>query len=427
MKRFWIGGRAAAALTLCAALASPLFAQVSTPLGGGDGKTAPTPAAPAANAPVSDVPDDYKLDVGDMVAIDVRRHEAVSRTLRIPADGNIRLNRLTNPIPAKGKTCTELAEVITKRLQDEGKLVLRPGQVSVSVHEMRIRRIYVRGNAGRNGDFDLKPGWRVTELIAVAGGVTNPDRVMGRLLNPARPEPLKFDVGKVLKNPDAPENVALMEGDTLTLDVPPNKRFYVKGEGPRGVHELDERFGLRQALVQIGFNPSNAGGDLANAVLIRHTVPGDPNSEVMRVPVNILTLMTDPNSQEIPLRDLDTLEIPVSQNFIYIFGQLAVPRKFFLPQDRKTYLIDIMSMGDTTGRAKIDDIKIWRNENGKPVQRSYKFGKYLANADPKQNPEILPGDVVFVPDVKRGDAVGNVWTAWGFYGILQSLIPGIRP
>ena len=86
-----------------------------------------------------------------------------------------------------------------------------------------------------------------------------------------------------------------------------------------------------------------------------------------------------------------------------------------------------MSMGDTTGKAKIDDIKIWREENGKRVQHTYKFGKYLANADTKQNPEILPGDIIFVPDVKRSDPIGNIWTAWGFYGILQTIVPGVRP
>lgn len=427
MKHFPQTSRAAAVLALCVALTSAVFAQASEPLGGGDGKDKPATTTSATNTPAPDVPDDYKLDVGDSIIIDVRRHEAVSRNLRIPADGTIRLIRLMNPISAKGKTCAELADIISQRLQSEGKLVLRPGQVTVSVSAMRMRWLYVRGNAGKNGDFDLRPGWRITELIAVSGGVPNPERVTVRLLNPARPAPLKIDLSNILNNPDAAENVHLQEGDTLTLDLPRNKRFYVKGEGPRGAYELDERFGLRQALVQIGFSPTNATGDLGHAIIIRHSVPGDPNSEVVRTPVNIYTLLTDPSAEEIPLRDLDTLEIPISQNFVYIFGQIAVGKKLYLPQDRKTYLVDIMAMGDTTGRAKIDDIKIWRTENGKYVQHSYKFGKFLANADAKQNPEILAGDMIFVPDVKRSDPISNIWTAWGLYGILQTIAPGIRP
>jgi protein involved in polysaccharide export with SLBB domain len=362
-----------------------------------------------------------------VVSIDVRRHEGVSRTLRVPADGNIRLPRLKSAIPARGKTCAELADLVTERLQSEGKLVLRPGQVSVNVSEMRVRRIYVRGNAGKNGDFDLRPGWRVTELVAVIGGVPNPDRVTARLYNPARPAPVKVNMLSALDDPTSPDNVMLVEGDTLTIELPRAKRFYVKGEGPRGVYELDERFGLRQALVQIGFTPANSGGDLKHAILIRRATPGDPNSEEVRTPVDIYALMSDPKTPEIALQDLDTLEIPVSLRFVYVFGETSVPRKFLLPEDRPTFLMDVMSMGGTTGRAKIDDIKIWRGEGQERKQMTFKFGKYLANGDPKQNPEVYPGDVIFVPDVKRADPVNTIWTAWGLYGIMQTLIPGIRP
>ncbi|GAB4451528.1 MAG: hypothetical protein OHK0029_00860 [Armatimonadaceae bacterium] len=411
------------------------WAQVSAPLNGGNTGSsgnsgtgaAVVPPEPSAATPTPDVPADYRLDIGDVIAIDVRRHEGVSRNLRIPADGRIRLPRLMSAIEARGKTCPELADIITARLQEEGKLVLRPGQVSVIVTEMRTRRIYVRGNAGRSGDFDLKPGWRITELMAVIGGVPNPERVQARLLNPERSEPLKINLNAALENPASEENIALREGDTLTLDLPRNKRFYVKGEGPRGMYELDERFGLRQALVQIGFNVSGATGDLRHSTLIRRSVPGDPNSEPIRVPVNLYTLLTNPDAEEIPLDDMDTLEIPISNRFVYVFGQTSAPKRFPMPEDRKLYLIDIMSFGDTSARAKIDDIKIWREEDGKKVQKTYKFGKFLADGDPKQNPEIREGDIVFVPDVKRADAMGTVWNAWGVFGILSTLVPGLRP
>lgn len=428
--------RFAASLSgICAVLAlvlAPASAQVSGPLGGTPGAGKPAQGAPqetpitTAPAP-ADVPADYKLDIGDMISVDVRRHESVSRMQRIPADGNIRLPRLQNPIPARDKTCSELADLIAERLQSEGKLVIRPGQVSVIVSEMRVRRIYVRGNAGRNGDYDLKPGWRITELVAVSGGVTNPDRITARLFNPARPAPLKINLMGALDNPASADNVSLVEGDTLTIELPRNKRFYVKGEAPRGMYELDERFGLRQALVQIGFTTNNSAGDMKHAILIRHATPGDPNSEEVRVPVDVYALMTDPQAKDIPLQDLDTLEVPVSTRFVYVYGQTSIPKRILLQEDRKTYLMDIMSMGDTSGRARIDDIKVWRGEGENKKQMTFKFGKYLANGDAKQNPEIFPGDIIYVPDVKRVDPVGTVWTAWGLYGIISTLMPGIRP
>jgi protein involved in polysaccharide export with SLBB domain len=408
-------------------------AQVSAPLGGGDGK-APRTADIAAETPGPDrlsstpieVPEDYRLDTGDTVSVEVLRHSDATRTLRIPADGMIRLPRLTRPVPARGRTCADLGADLTGRLVTEGKLVLRPGQVSVMVTEMRVRRVYVRGSAGRNGDYDLKNGWRVTELVAVSGGVPNPERVTARLLNPERPAPLVIDLNRVLANPDASDNVMLREGDTLSLDLPKNKRLLIKGEGPRGMHELDERFGLRDALVQLSFSTNGATGALRQATLIRHTVPGDPNSAETRIPVDLYTLLTDESAPDVPVQDLDTLDIPVSERYVFIYGEIAAPRKFFLPEDRPTYLTDIMALGSTSGKAKIDDVKIMRVVAGQRVIKGYQFGKFLSNGDPKNNPEIQPQDIIFIPDVKRPDYVSNVWTAWGLFGIVQALIPGTR-
>ena len=412
---------------------TPLTPAAPPPAGTTLPATTPLPASletpKAPTTPIA-VPDDYKVDIGDMININVTRHDDVTRNLRIPADGALRLPRLVKPIQAKGKTCSELVDLITERLRDEGKLVLRPGQVSVTVMEMRVRHIYVRGSLGRNGDFDLKPGWRITELVAVMGGVPNPDRVTVRLFNPERPAPVKINLDAVLNNPNSPDNIALREGDTLTLELPHNKRLYLKGEGPKGVFELDERFGLRQALIQMGVGPTSVGGDLRRCVLLRRSIPGDPNSEQTHIPVDVFALLTDEKTADVPLQDLDTLDIPLSNRFVYVFGKTSVPKKFVLqelPNGQKTRLSDVMALGDTALTAKIDDIKISRKENGQLVQRRYKFGKFLENGDEKQNPEIMPGDFIVVPDVKRTDPVNAIWTGWGFYSILQTIIPGIRP
>lgn len=240
----------AALPSVAGAQTTPAPSSAPAPAPSGGTTTPATTPIPATVAPdtekprtPADVPEDYRVDIGDLVSVNVTRHDDVCRTLRIPADGRLRLPRLEKAIAAKGKTCSELADLIAERLRDEGKLVLRPGQVTVTVVEMRVRRIYVRGNAApRNGDFDLKPGWRITELVAVLGGVQNPERITARLFNPDRPKPVPVNLNAALTKPDSAENVALLEGDTLTLELPHNKRFYVKGEGPRGAFELDERF-----------------------------------------------------------------------------------------------------------------------------------------------------------------------------------------
>jgi protein involved in polysaccharide export with SLBB domain len=360
---------------------------------------------PTSVPSVATVPADYRLDSDDVILVEVNRHADVTRQVRIAPDGHLRLSRLERPVPVRGLTCAELVAELTQRLTDEGKLRLRPGQVQVVVLSPRPRRLYVRGNAIPGRELDLKNGWRISELLAEIGGVPQPDRVIARLTNPHRPGQQTVDLSAIMADPSSPANIALTEGDLLTIDLPARKRLFVKGEGPRGVHDIDERFGLRQALVQLGFSYRDATGDLRKATLLRRTVPGDPNSPQTTIPVDLYTLLTSDAQPDLALQDLDTLDIPLSQKFVYVYGELGGPRRHVLPEDRPTFLRDIVAMGGGwTGNAKIGSIVVYRPDpSGGGSRTEYDFGKYLKDFKPERNPEIQPGDIVVVPSNRRPD------------------------
>lgn len=363
------------------------------------------PIPPLPSAPLS-VPTDYKLDTDDVVQIEVDRHGYLNRAVRVPIDGALRMPRLLTPVPVRGLTCAELATKLTEALQKEGKLRLRPGQVQVALVGTRIRRIYVRGNATWGRDLDLKNGWRVTELLTLLGGIPQPDRITVRLLNPNRPAPLTLDIAGILKSPDHPQNILLMEGDTLTMDQPLRKRLFIKGEGPRGLHEIDERFGVRAVLTQFGYTVTNASGDLRHVLLKRKSIPGDVSSPETTTKLDLYALLTDETIPEVPLQDLDTLEIPASLDFVYVWGELGGSRKYPIPQDRKMYLQDVMANASvTTGQARIGAIKIARlGPDGKyTLLGEFDWGKYLKDFKPERNPEIKPQDLVYVPSVRHAD------------------------
>lgn len=378
----------------------------------------------AAAAPAPIVPDNYKLDTDDTVQIDVARHVDVSRSVRIPTDGNIRLPRLLKPVVARGKTCAELADLLSSRLKSEGKLVIRPGQVSVAVTGLRTRRIFVRGSAVGGKIYDLKNEDRISEVVAVIGGVTQPERLTTVITGPLRPTPVPVNLDAALNMPGSPENLRLLEGDTLTIDSPRRIRLFIEGEGPRGVKEFDQRYGLKQMMVEVGFTANGATGDLRKARIRRKTDPLDPGSSDTYLPVDLLRVMTD-DSYDVKMQDMDTLQIPVSEQFIYVFGEIAGPRKVFLPQDRKWFLSDVVAnSGGTSAQAKIGSINVIRTAQGKPSAKSYDFGKYLKNLDSAQNPEMQAGDLIYVPNVKRAD-VGSIWTTFGLFNLVRSIFPVI--
>ncbi len=409
------------ALAAVSAASVPAGAQTATPLP----VTAPAldGSAPGA-APNPVVPDDYRLDTEDMILVDVARHTDISRPIRIPTDGTIRLPRLLTPIPARGKTCAELADMISRRLVSEGKLVIRPGQVTVAVSSLRVRRVFVRGSAIGGKVYELKNGDRISEVVAAIGGVIQPERLTASVSGPQRETPISVSLDTALSTPDSLDNIALLEGDTLTIDAPRRIRLFIEGEGPRGLKEFDSRYGLKQMLVEIGFSASGAGGDLRKARIRRKTDPMDPASEDKYLPVDLLRVLTD-DTHDVKIQDMDTLQIPVSENYIYVFGEIGGPRKVFLPQDKKWYLADVVANSGGTGpQAKIGSIKVIRLVDGRPVAKSYDFGKYLKDLELKHNPEIQVGDLVHVPNVKRPD-VGSVWTTFGLFNLVRSIFPSI--
>ena len=370
----------------------------------------------------------YRLDTGDTVSISVERHPDVSRTVPLLSDAAVVLPRVAKPIPARGMTCAALAEAVHRALNTPANFRLTPGQVTVSLVTGRMRRVFVRGNAITGRDVDLKNGWRVTELVAVLGGIPQPDRVHVTLTNAKRPSPITVDLDAALASEASLANIALMEGDTVVVNGPRNKILFVQGEGPRGRHEVDERYTLKQALVQLGISQNNASGELRKATLTRHTVPGDVTSPTTRTPIDLIEILTSPETDH-DLRDNDTIEIPLSQRFYFVWGELGGARKRVLPEDRKTYLLDVMSDSGntTTGQAKIGAIEIHRGgEQAKQEILRVDYGKFLGTSEARYNPEILPGDLVIVPNVKRVDAVGTIWTSFGLYNLARTFLPGLR-
>jgi protein involved in polysaccharide export with SLBB domain len=390
--------------------------QVSSPLGGGDAAVISPPVAGDAFA---SVPADYRLDIGDVINVSVLRHPDVGGSFTIPADGTIRLARLRAPVNVRFKTCGEVARALAEGWR--GVFVLRPGAVNVSVAAARVRRIYVRGNAVKGGDYDLKPDWRVSELVAILGGVPQPERVTAQIINARRPAPLTIDLNAALNTPGSDQNVSLLEGDTLLIDAPKTVRLLVYGEGPKGQHEVDNRYGLRRALTQLAYSTNNATGSLRDARLYRKAVPGDPNSDEEMIPVDLVKLMAS-EAPEIPLRDMDLLVIPPTERYVYIFGE-AGTRKQLLPEDRKTFLADVLAPGGTSAQARIGDIGILREVNGTPTRFTVDFGRYLKSLDPKHNPEILPRDIVYVPKASR-IGPGDIFNGWGVFNIFRTIFAG---
>lgn len=229
----------------------------------------------------SAVEPDYILGPEDSISIVVLRHPELNVSWAvIPSDGKV-VVPIAGEIVAAGKTrsqlAKEIAEVLRPRIADP--------EVSVMLDIPRIRRVYVMGavptlpiapsrpvplgNSQQTGPglppgvIDLKPGWRVTELLAAAGGLTIPPQFAAARLLRQSGKILNLDLVKILAAPDSPENVAIEIGDVLTVLPSVITGAYVIGRVVKpGFYQFGAGAGVAQAI-------RSAGGPQAGVELTR--------------------------------------------------------------------------------------------------------------------------------------------------------------
>jgi len=166
----------------------------------------PAKAVAAARADAA-VPDaGYRLGPGDVVDVQVWREHEISGEHEIDARGELRHALLGN-VPAAGLTVDELAETLRARLARD---FLRDPRVSVALVSSARRKAWVIGAVGRPGQYPVKPGTRLLDLLFAAGGLGLDAGATARFYRMGAPAP-----GQPLG--DLSENRAVEPGDVLVV------------------------------------------------------------------------------------------------------------------------------------------------------------------------------------------------------------------
>lgn len=129
-----------------------------------------TTAAVTADRPPAAAPsarhDDYRLQAGDKLRVEVYKDAQLSQSVQIRPDGKITLP-LVGDIAALGVTPIELRERLTVALKD---YVNNP-VVTVIVVEATAPTAYVVGEVNHPGPVTLQPNMTVLQALSVAGGL----------------------------------------------------------------------------------------------------------------------------------------------------------------------------------------------------------------------------------------------------------------
>jgi polysaccharide export outer membrane protein len=112
------------------------------------------------------VPQEYRLNTGDVVSVRVYGGDEEIRVERVRLDGAGTLVLPFGDFKVQGRTTREVEAEITERVK--GRLLRNP-RVSVNIDE--YRPFFVDGQVGRPGAYPYQPGLTVRKAITIAGGL----------------------------------------------------------------------------------------------------------------------------------------------------------------------------------------------------------------------------------------------------------------
>jgi polysaccharide export outer membrane protein len=260
-------GRAATSFLLAIAVAAAALARTQAP--------------PSENAPQDPPLSAVQLGPGDVLGIEVLGVEELSRSLRVQADGTIKLP-VVGVLQVAGLVPRQVEALLARALEDR-RLVNEPA-VSVFVEEYVSQGVMVRGAVVKPGDYQIVGGKTLFDVLFEAGGIAEGARevVIIRKDEEGRRERLTVDAVRLYVEGDLAADVDLVPGDIVMVSRGRRAQIFVTGAVSRqGAIEFDESqpFTVLQAITAAGGSGERA--KLANVHVLRRMPDGSVKTFVI--------------------------------------------------------------------------------------------------------------------------------------------------
>lgn len=194
--------------------------------GGAWAQTRPAAVDPGANLPA------LRVGPNDLLAVSVYDSPELTRTLRVGADGMIRLPMLKRRVKAEGLLPAELETVLADALRAE-QLLVDPA-VTVTIAEYNSRPVSVAGAVRSPVTFQAAGPVTLLEALARAGGLSpeaGPEILVSRMRAAEGGEPSalveRIPVKALIDAADPEMNLRLAGGEEIR--VPEVGKVYVVG------------------------------------------------------------------------------------------------------------------------------------------------------------------------------------------------------
>jgi polysaccharide biosynthesis/export protein len=199
---------------------------------------------------------DYRLAAGDAIRITVFQNNDLMLETRVSESGAINYP-LVGSIRIGGLSIDAAEKKIAQGLR-EGGFVKQP-QVNIQLLAIRGNQVSVLGLVNKPIRFPLETSTRVSDAIALAGGVapTGSDTAVITGIRDGQAYRKEVDVPSLFIKENSPDNLILQGGDVVYVQRAPV--FYLYGEAQRpGSYRIERGMTVQQALA-LGGGPTARG------------------------------------------------------------------------------------------------------------------------------------------------------------------------
>ena len=226
-----------------AAATSPGAAPRATAPAGSSARAAAQGAAPDSSTAT---PNEYRLGPGDIVKISVYGNPDLATETEVSQGGKISFP-LVGEVAVGGLTRGEAERAISESLGKGG--FVPNAYVNMLVSQYRSQQVSVVGEVNKPGNYAINKASSVTELLAMAGGITaKGSSVIAVIRKDSKGGTVRqeIDTRKLFAGSDA-ANVRITQDDVIY--VPAMPVFYIYGEVRQpGSYPLAPDMTVRQAL-----------------------------------------------------------------------------------------------------------------------------------------------------------------------------------
>jgi protein involved in polysaccharide export with SLBB domain len=344
--------------------------------------------------------EEYRLGPDDVISVTVLEHPELSAgDIVVTSAGRVRIP-VAGDIPVSGKTLNQVDTLITQKL----KATLRYPEVTVSLRQTRPRRVFITGAVAKPGVYDMKPGWRISEAIAVAGGLVGRSDLMDGMLNRVAGKSIPLRVQTLQADSNNASNLVLMPDDVLRF-VERTVQVNVVGQvWKTGSYSLPVGSGVLEALAAAGGVTPKAS---LRRVAVNRTDGSQPFIDLYKA------VVLGEKGQDIILQNGDLITIPESKERVTVLGSVDKPGFFDIPEGRDFRLREaIMLAGGPTARAALGQTYLKRADGSALLIDLYSL---LTLGLGKDNVKLLDGDVLNIPEARGITVLGAVRTPGTYY------------